>query len=472
VIDIDFPIEWFSWHGLMSAIGLLVYALGSHALNQRRHPAAAVAWVMMIVLLPEIGVPLYLLFGTRKLPKARRHAPLPIVEEAPADVVPAWVQRLSAAMSLPPARGYTRLAIHAEGRAARIALLETVESARSRLDVSTFILGRDAFGDEFLAHLERRARAGVQVRLLIDGMGTWMGGRHDFAAARAAGVQVAQFMPPLRSPLRWPLRGRTNLRNHRKLVIADSQRLWSGGRNLAGEYFEGSASRPPWIDLTFDLEGEVAGEAAAVFDADWTFAMSPSRGDVSPLAVRAWPQGRVSGPAAQLLPSGPDYADDTVHTLLLTSCYRARSRILVVTPYLVPDESLLLALSLAARRGVRVDILVPAHSNHRLADISRNRPMRELAAAGARLWLSPIMVHAKAVVIDEHMAMAGSVNLDSRSLFLNYELMVGFYHPGDITRFSAWIEARIADALPYAASAPSLARYIGEGLVLWLAFQL
>ena len=472
MIDIDFPIEWFSWHGLMSAIGLLVYALGSHALNQRRHPAAAVAWVMMIVLLPEIGVPLYLLFGTRKLPKARRHAPLPIVEEAPADVVPAWVQRLSAAMSLPPARGYTRLAIHAEGRAARIALLETVESARSRLDVSTFILGRDAFGDEFLGHLERRARAGVQVRLLIDGMGTWMGGRHDFGSARAAGVQVAQFMPPLRSPLRWPLRGRTNLRNHRKLVIADSQRLWSGGRNLAGEYFEGSASRPPWIDLTFDLEGEVAGEAAAVFDADWTFAMSPSRGDVSPLAVRAWPQGRVSGPAAQLLPSGPDYADDTVHTLLLTSCYRARSRILVVTPYLVPDESLLLALSLAARRGVRVDILVPAHSNHRLADISRNRPMRELAAAGARLWLSPIMVHAKAVVIDEHMAMAGSVNLDSRSLFLNYELMVGFYHPGDITRFSAWIEARIADALPYAASAPSLARYIGEGLVLWLAFQL
>ena len=165
MIDIDFPIEWFSWHGLMSAIGLLVYALGSHALNQRRHPAAAVAWVMMIVLLPEIGVPLYLLFGTRKLPKARRHAPLPIVEEAPADVVPAWVQRLSAAMSLPPARGYTRLAIHAEGRAARIALLETVESARSRLDVSTFILGRDAFGDEFLAHLEPRARAGDGKRL-------------------------------------------------------------------------------------------------------------------------------------------------------------------------------------------------------------------------------------------------------------------------------------------------------------------
>ncbi len=472
MIDIDFPIEWFSWHGLMSAIGLLVYALGSHALNQRRHPAAAVAWVMVIVLLPEIGVPLYLLFGTRKLPKARRDRPQAVLDEVPAEVVPAWVQRLSAAMSLPPARGYARLAVHADGHAARVALFETVASARSRLDVSTFILGRDTFGDQFLALLEQRARAGVQVRLLVDGMGTWMGGRHDFSAARAAGVQVAQFMPPFRSPLRWPLRGRTNLRNHRKLVIADSQRLWSGGRNLAGEYFEGTATRVPWIDLTFDLDGDVAGEAAAVFDADWTFALSPGRGDVSLPSTRAWPRGRVTGPAAQLLPSGPDYADDTVHTLLVTSCYRARNRILVVTPYLVPDESLLLALSQAARRGVRVDILVPAQSNHRLADISRNRPMRELAAAGARLWLSPIMVHAKAVVIDEHMAMAGSVNLDSRSLFLNYELMVGFYDPGDIARFADWIEARIADAAPFAARAPSLARYVGEGLVLWLAFQL
>ncbi|HPU54053.1 MAG TPA: phospholipase D-like domain-containing protein, partial [Burkholderiaceae bacterium] len=442
------------------------------ALNQRRHPAAAVAWVMMIVLLPEIGVPLYLLFGTRKLPKARRDPAATFIAEAPADVVPPWVQRLSAAMSLPPAREYTRLAVHDDGRAARIALLETVDSARSRLDVSTFILGRDAFGDEFLGHLERRARAGVQVRLLIDGVGTWMGGRNDFSAALAAGVQVARFMPPLRSPFRWPLRGRTNLRNHRKLVIADGQRLWSGGRNLSGEYFEGTAGRAPWIDLSFDLEGDVAGEAAAVFDADWTFAGSASRGDVSPPAGRAWPQGRVSAPAAQMLPSGPDYADDTVHTLLLTSCYRARNRILVVTPYLVPDESLLLALSLAARRGVSVDILVPAHSNHRLADISRNRPMRELAAAGARLWLSPAMVHAKAVVIDEHMAMVGSVNLDSRSLFLNYELMVGFYHPADIVRFTAWIDARLADAMPYRAHAPGLARSIGEGLVLWLAFQL
>lgn len=469
----ELPAEWFSWHGLMSAIGLLVFVLGSHALGQRRHPSAAIAWVLMILLLPELGVPLYLLFGTRKLPRAARRDGVPdATPPIEAAAVPPWVQRLTAAIGMPPPRGYRRLVIHDDGRAAREGLWQTVESARARLDVCTFILGRDGFGDALLEALAQRAREGVRVRLLVDGMGTWMGGRREFGVARRAGVQVARFSPPLRAPWRGPMRGRTNLRNHRKLVIADGERLWTGGRNLAGEYFEGVAGQSAWIDLSFELEGDIAAEAAAVFDADWSAAIGPAA-DPVPAVERRWPAGAaVTAPAAQMLPSGPDYAEDTVHALLLTSFHRARSRILVVTPYLVPDESLLAALSLAARRGVAVDLVLPARSNHRLADIARQRPMRELAAAGARLWLVPAMVHAKAIVIDEHMAMAGSLNLDGRSLFLNFELMTGFYEPADIARLAAWIDALAATARAYQPQAPGLARYVGEGLVLWLAFQL
>ncbi len=469
----ELPAEWFSWHGLMSAIGLLVFVLGSHALGQRRHPSAAIAWVLMILLLPEIGVPLYLLFGTRKLPRAARRDRAPDATPAvEGTAVPPWVQRLTAAMGMPPPRGYRRLRIHADGRAAREGLWETVASARARLDVCTFILGRDAFGDALLEALTQRARDGVRVRLLVDGMGTWMGGRRDFEAVLRAGVQVTQFSPPLRAPWRGPMRGRTNLRNHRKLVVADGERLWSGGRNLAGEYFEGAAGEPAWVDFSFELEGDIAAEAAAVFDADWLAAIGPAA-DPVPAVERRWPASvAVAAPAAQMLPSGPDYAEDTVHALLLTSFHRARSRILVVTPYLVPDESLLAALSLAARRGVAVDLVLPERSNHRLADIARHRPMRELAAAGARLWLVPAMVHAKVIVIDDHMAMAGSLNLDGRSLFLNFELMTGFYEPADIARLGAWIDALVATGAAYRPRAPGLARYIGEGLVLWLAFQL
>ncbi|MBU6271255.1 MAG: PLDc N-terminal domain-containing protein [Betaproteobacteria bacterium] len=503
----------------MSAIGLLVFVLGSHALGQRRHPSAAIAWVLMITLLPELGVPLYLMFGTRKLPRAARRSPgaarvgapgaADAADAAPAagpprlaaspvaspsasdpvdgpggahgDRVPLWTRRLTAAMGLHPAQACHDLSIHADGRAAREALLRVVDAARERLDVCTFILGRDEFGAEFLERIAARARAGVRVRLLVDGMGAWMGGRREFSRASQAGVQVLRFAPPFRMPWRGPLRGRTNLRNHRKLVVADSRLLWTGGRNLAGEYFEGAPGRPAWTDLSFDLAGPLAAEATAVFEADWAFAQSSQPEAIEAAFARgreaAEAEAAVGAPSAgmasaQLLPSGPDYAEDTVHALLLTSCYRARTRILAVTPYLVPDESLLAALCLAARRGVRVDIVMPARSNHRLADIARHRPMRELAAAGAQLWLAPGMVHAKAVVIDEHLAMAGSVNLDGRSLFLNYELMVGFYRPQDIAGFARWIEALVADARAYQARPAGLARFIAEGLVLWLAFQL
>ena len=312
------------------------------------------------------------------------------------------------------------------------------------------------------------------MRLIVDGVGALMGGRRDFSEVQALGVKVVRFVPPFRSPLKWPLRGRTNLRNHRKLVVADGRWLWSGGRNLAGEYFEDQPDRPAWVDLSFDLQGDAAAEAEAVFEADWRFAQDPRQAAMGPSGSPpgGWPVPAVRAPAAQLLPSGPDYADDTVHTLLVTSFHRARNRIVAVTPYLVPDESLLSAMALAARRGVVVDVVVPARSNHRLADIARNRPMRELARAGARLWLSPRMLHAKAVVIDDHMAMVGSVNLDSRSLFLNYELMTAFYAPQDIARFTQWIDGLAAGAQRYEARAPGLARYAGEGLVLWLAFQL
>ncbi|MFZ9678255.1 MAG: phospholipase D-like domain-containing protein [Quisquiliibacterium sp.] len=459
-------------HGLMTTVGLLVYVIGSHALGQRRHPSAAIAWVMAILLLPELGVPLYLMFGTRKLPKAGRRAVTPLQKLLPDELAPVSMQRLGAAMAMPPVCAYQALAVHQDGRQAREALFRLVESARERLDVCTFILGRDAFGDALLDALAARARQGVQVRLLVDGVGTLMGGRRDFSGVRQAGVQVTHFVPPLRSPLQWPLRGRTNLRNHRKIVVADASQLWSGGRNLAGEYFEGRDGGQAWLDLSFDLQGALASQAAAIFDADWSFARRPDRAWVDLGARHAWPAPGSGGPVAQLLPSGPDYADDTVHTALLTACYQARQRILIVTPYLVPDENLLSALALAARRGVQVDFVVPERSNHRLADIARQRPMRDLARAGARLWLAAPMMHAKAVIVDERMAFVGSVNLDGRSLFLNYELMTVFYDQADIARFAHWCESVRQAARLHQPHEPSLLRFVGEGLVLWLAFQL
>jgi cardiolipin synthase len=286
---------------------------------------------------------------------------------------------------------------------------------------------------------------------------------------RAAGVQVTRFVSPFSSVLP----GRTNLRNHRKLVIADGRRTWTGGRNLAAEYFVGDPSllhrRTPWIDLSVDFAGPLAHQTQQRFDLDWAFATGKPVSD-TPAAGKV---GRAPGDgSAQLIASGPDQYDDTLYALLVSSCFSASTRILAVTPYFVPDPVLLMALTLAARRKVAVDLVLPRHSNHRLADLARHSALRDLTAAGGRVWLVAGMVHAKAVIVDADLALVGSANLDERSLFLNYELMVAFFEPGQVDAFARWIEGHRAQAELYRGTRPGLMRELVEGLVRWLAFQL
>ena len=447
-----------SLNGLIAVVALLVYVVVSHTLRQRRHPSAAIAWVITLVLIPYVGLPLYLLFGTRKLVHRKYGPPRAAVAGAEAE----WPQQLAAAMDLAPAASYRSLRIHEDGAQALQALWEQIDAAARTLDLCTFIIGRDAMGNALCEKLARKARDGVRVRVLIDGVGRLLEPLFDLKALSAAGVQVAIFVPPLHSPLR----GRLNLRNHRKMAIADGSWLWCGGRNLTAQYFEGAPGAAPWKDLSFDLQGALAGRALERFERDWSFATGATA------VVQEAPPEAASGAMAQLIPSGPDQCDDTLLALLVMACFRARERIVAVTPYFVPGNSLLMALTLAARRGVDVNLIMPAKSNHHLADLARPRPLRELAGAGGKVWLVPEMIHAKAVVIDDSMALAGSANLDGRSLLLNYELMVAFYDREDVRRFAAWCERRRQSAIRYVPHLPGLARDVAEGIVLWLTFQL
>ena len=469
---LEFLSRWgLTVHSLVALAGLAVYVIASHARRQRRHPSAAIAWVVSLALMPYLALPLYVLFGSRKVTRdaSARSRPALRFNATPSSALAPRFQHLAAAMGLPHAVSYQQLAVHHDGQEALDALRSVMQSARSTLDICTFILGRDTLGREIIDLLVRQSRAGVQVRLLIDGIGVYLGGRPDLKPLSAAGVQVALFVSPFRSPLP----GRTNLRNHRKMVIADGQRLWSGGRNLAAEYFVGDPAslRPtaPWIDLSFDLQGDLVRQAQQRFDVDWAFATQTRR---SALPPAEFPPPSTEADGAQLIASGPDQAEDTLYSLLIFSCFTARSRILFVTPYFVPDATLLMALTLAARRGVAVDLILPRRSNHRLADMARPAALREMAAAGARVRLVETMIHAKAVVIDSELALAGSANLDERSLFLNYELMIAFFKPADVQRFARWIEQQRAAATPYQARRPRALQELGEGLIRWLAFQL
>lgn len=441
---------------LVSAIAVLVYILTTRGRHERRAPTSAIAWVLGLALVPYVILPLYLLFGQRKL--------RPVATPRTGDVEEGhhWAAELIECFGLaPPSRAEVQL--HRNGIEARDALWKVIEAARERLDICTFLIGNDPIGSEVVERLVKRAQAGVRTRLLLDGFGDVFVPRRFIRRLRKAGVEVAVFRPFL------SLRrlGPRNLRNHRKFAIADDQWLWSGGRNLAAEYFIDTDHGPAWLDLSFDLRGPIAAEAARQFALDWSDTVRGKAQAHFPQATNV-----EGGSLVQFLPSGPDQAEDTAQSLLIDACYRARRRILAVTPYFVPDDSLHVALRLAARRGVRVTIVLPERSNHRLADFVRSRAMRDLAMAGVEFRLLPRMVHAKAVVVDDALALSGSINLDLRSLLLNHEASVVFYEASDIAWLTQWIDELVPQGASYAATPPGLLRDIAEGLLLTVAFQL
>jgi cardiolipin synthase len=461
-----------------------MYVLTTRVEHERRPPSIAIAWVLGMIAMPYMALPIYLLFGRRKLPrKVLRSSGIRSHGKH-------WAEDLIESFGLAPSAPAS-INLHQDGEESAFALFAIMAGATWRLDVCTYILGDDEFGRKTVQCMIEHARRGVQVRLLIDGVGAIQMPRSSFKDLNSAGIETAIFSPLLARKTQGP----RNLRNHRKMVIADGTRLWAGGRNFAAEYFNGRGGAPPWRDLTFDLQGPVAAAALSQFEADWvaggrpvahsitagvtTARARPAAAGVGAGAITASiPAARVAAPGvaaggrSQFLPSGPDQAEDTVQALLIDACFHARVRMLAATPYFVPDSSLETAMRLAARRGVKIDLVIPAVSNHRLADFARNRALRALQYAGVNIHLLPYMMHAKAVVFDDSLALSGSVNLDSRSLLLNYECAVVFYGAREIDWLANWIQALIPDARPFDGRPPGLLRDLGEGLLLTVAYQL
>jgi cardiolipin synthase len=426
----------------VSGVVLALFAV-ARILGEKRQPSNTLAWLLAIVLIPYVGVPLYLLLGGRKLRrllsrKALFRPSLPGLVAASSSLAAqsATAQTATASGACPPVGGNS-LQLLTSGEEAYNALETRIRDARHSIHVTTFILGRDETGRRIVNLLAERARAGVKVCLLLDAVGCLFSSRGFVDPVRKAGGEVRRFMPVLPFLSR---RHSANLRNHRKLAIFDQEAAFIGGHNLAREYMGPTPYRKRWRDFGAIVTGPAATLLNDVFLADWAFASGRPPDQIpEPAPPPAMVPAGLS--ELQVVASGPDMAGDPLYESIISMIQEAERSIWIITPYFIPDEVLLRSLIVKARAGRDVTLIVPERSNHPVTDFARRYYVRELQRAGARVLLfGPGMMHSKGIIVDDRIGLIGSANFDLRSLFVNFEIGMFVYSEPDVRGMRAWAE--------------------------------
>jgi cardiolipin synthase len=416
------------------AVVLMIAVLGS-LLRQRRSPGSTIAWVMAIVAMPPIGLPLYLLFSGRKLrtiSATKAKIELQPGAPRPTDGWPPIGEHLLGSYGLAAPAAGNSIHLHANGEEAFADLIRLIDGAQHSICIQSYEMMNDEAGKIIVEHLAAQAKKGVKVRLLLDGLGAFRMSLLALWKLRRAGASTAFFLPVWRIALI----SRSNLRNHRKIAVFDDARVFAGGRNLTTSYLGPQPDPKRWRDLSFVLEGPSVADYAKIFRYDWAFATH----EQIPPATQPAPVG-TSGTVAQIVAAGPDVEGDPLYAAILSALYLAQERVWIVTPYFVPDDVMAQALTIAAKRGVDVRIVVPRKSGQWLTDMARGPYLRDAKAAGAKVSMfTACMVHGKVVLIDNKLAMVGSANFDSRSMFLNFEVMCLMYSPAEIQAVAAWVQ--------------------------------
>ena len=441
-------LSWLTTHAEIVLLSALVLLAAAYLLQQRRSPQSTAAWLLFLILAPYIAIPIFVGLGVRK--RARGPDALRLEIEDREEIV-CNIDRMLRAYKLPGAAGGHEFTLLDTPAAARTALFDLVQQAETRIDALFYIVANDAQGHAFLDALTEKAKAGVAVRLVIDRLGTFHPPWQHLHRLSQAGGEV-RFFSPLVQP---PMRGHLNLRNHRKIMVVDQVVAFGGGMNVGEEYMGDGPD--VWTDLAFTLRGPAVTICAQIFASDWTGTGGETQ---PPLDVS---QDHDGPTVAQIAPSGPDLRHDGLHDTIVNAIHRAEGRVWIATPYFLPTDTLSEALSIAARRGIDVRILMPRKSNQRIADFARGAYLRELQSAGCRILLfEPGMMHAKVGIIDGS-AYVGSLNFDVRSMLLNFEDVLWVHDRDSMRKLADWFEARSDDCNEGIVKARTLRR-IGEGL--------
>jgi len=421
--------------------GLTLFSAGlasAHAILHKRDTRAVVLWIGFIWLLPVLGPALYLMLGVNRVRRkalSLRGAASRLQGTSVPDTAflpdgqpclrpeAAHLEQLAQAVGrivrrpLMPGNAVEPLV---NGDAAYPSMLAAIGQARKTIGLATYIFDNDRNGREFVEALRQAQERGVQVRVLIDAAGTHYSVPSIIHLLHQARVRTGRFLPTM-AP--WRLMT-MNLRLHRKIMVVDGSIGFTGGMNLREGNLVAQQPKHPVRDLHFRLEGPVVGQLQEAFASDWVFTTGET------LAGSDWfpPLESKGGVLARGIPDGPDEDFEKLSWTFLAALSCARDSVQILTPYFLPDPPLISALNLAALRGVRVEIMLPARSNLPYVDWASRAMWWQILQRGCKIWLCPPPFdHSKLMLVDGQWSLVGSGNWDTRSLQLNFEFNLECY---------------------------------------------
>lgn len=421
--------------------------------THRQQPLAGMSWLLIIFFQPWLGLFLYLTIGRTRIAERRleKQADLAAQLKALRDRFQhpeatglehlgheeQMVTRTAETLGSFPALGGNHVEVIADQQGFFGALITEIDRAQSNAHLLFYMLGKDDVAEEVYKALDRAAARGVECRMLFDDYGCRGKRRWLLRRMKKAGVSAHSMLPMFLA--RW-LRGRFDVRNHRKIVVIDGRVAFTGSHNLIEPTYGKDIL---YHDMSLRIAGPAVSALQTVFQQDWYF----ETGEVLH-GEKVFPDTPVEGDEAlQVVPDGPTYARQTYQRLVVATLHTARKRVVITTPYFIPDEALLQALDTAVVRGVQVDLVLPEKSDQIMVGQASRAYYDDLIDAGVRVWLfQDGLLHSKLMTVDDSFAFLGSSNLDVRSFRLNFEVNAILYNDTMAVRLREEQEAWIARA--------------------------
>lgn len=448
---LDFDGGLVRWWLSAFAILLSVVCAG-HVILWKRDPRAAVGWIAVSLLLPGIGALLYLLFGVNRVKaKARylrRQWPIPDNSDLnDAALTADWPSehfgftRLSRKVTRRRFVQGNRIELLVNGEEAYPAMLKEIGDARDSIGLCTYIFDSDRVGLQFVDALADAVARGVDVKVLVDGVGEMYSRPRISDLLMEKGIPTANFLPWDR----WQRILHMNLRNHRKILVVDGKTAFTGGMNIGVRHLaDARDNADKALDVHFRVRGPVVADVEQAFLEDWSFATGANYLRAKPLKLPSagdlW---------ARVIIDGPNEDFEKLRWMYMGATNAARKSVRVMTPYFVPDRELVASLSAAALRGVKVEIVLPENSNIPFVRWATDAMLWQVLEHGVQVFLQPgPFTHSKLFIVDDHYAIVGSGNFDARSLRLNFEFNLEIYHEDFVSELAQHVDQAKARSTP------------------------